>query len=89
MPNAEPRSQQSGAPARREARVTVELTEREARAVIRATTLVADVLRPELVRQTGSAPASPLVTAYQALIAACERSGVELGLGPVTRGERD
>ena len=89
MPNAEPRSQLSGAPVRPQARVTVELTEREARAVIRATTLVADVLRPELVRQTGSAPASPLVTAFQALIAACERCGVELGLGPVSRPELD
>ncbi len=81
MRASDPRSDVPRAPRRDQARVTVELTEREARAIIRATTLVADVLRPELVRQTGSAPASPLVTAYQALIAACERSGVDLGLG--------
>jgi len=68
-------------PRRDDARITVALTERELRAMIRATTLVADVLRPELMRQTGSAPESPLVTAYQALIAACERHGVDLGLG--------
>ena len=63
------------------ARIRVELTEREIRAVIRATTLVADVLRPELVRYNGAPAESPLVTAYQALIAACERHGVDLGLG--------
>lgn len=68
-------------PRRHQARLTVSLTEREVRAIVRATALVADVLRPELVRQTGSAPQSPLVTAHQALIAACERQGVELGLG--------
>ena len=68
-------------PRRDDARITVALTERELRAMIRATTLVADVLRPELLRQTGSASASPLVTAYQALMAACERHGVDLGLG--------
>jgi hypothetical protein len=66
---------------RDDGRITVALTEREVRAVIRATTLVADVLRPELMRQTGSAPESPLVTAYQALTAACERHGIDLGLG--------
>jgi uncharacterized protein YbjT (DUF2867 family) len=68
-------------PRRDDARITVALSEREVRAMIRATTLVADVLRPELMRQTGSAPDSPLVTAYQALIAACERHGIDLGLG--------
>ena len=68
-------------PRRDDARITVALTERELRAMIRATTLVADVLRPELMRQTGSAPESPLVTAYQALMAAAERHGVDLGLG--------
>jgi len=68
-------------PLRDDARITVSLTEREVRAIIRATTLVAEVLRPELVRQTGSAPDSPLVTAHQALTAACERHGVDLGIG--------
>ena len=68
-------------PRRDDARITVALTEREIRALVRATTLVADVLRPELMRQTGSAPESPLVTAYQALIGACERHGVDLGIG--------
>jgi hypothetical protein len=68
-------------PRRDDARITVALTEREARAMIRATTLVADVLRPELMRQTGTSSESPLITAYQALMAACERQGVDLGLG--------
>jgi hypothetical protein len=74
-------------PHRDDAPITVSLTAREVRAIIRATTLVADVLRPELFRQTGSAPESPLVTAYQALIAACERHGVDLGLGSSTPHE--
>ena len=77
----EPSGEVAVSPRRDDARITVALTEREVRAVIRATTLVADVLRPELMRQTGSAPESPLVTAYQALTAACERHGVDLGLG--------
>jgi hypothetical protein len=68
-------------PRRPDARVDVSLTEREIRAIIRATTLVADVLRPELLRQIGSTPESPLVTAYQTLTAACERHGIDLGLG--------
>jgi hypothetical protein len=73
----------TGADPRRDgAAITVTLTEREVRAIIRATTLVADVLRPELMRQSGATPASPLVTAYQTLIAACERHGVDLGLAP-------
>ena len=38
-------------------------------------------LRPELMRQTGTSSESPLITAYQALMAACERQGVDLGLG--------
>jgi hypothetical protein len=74
-------------PHRDDARITVSLTAQEVRAIIRATTLVADVLRPELFRQTGSAPESPLVTAYQALTAACERHGVDLGLGRSTPRE--
>jgi hypothetical protein len=75
-------------PRRADARISLTLTEREIRAIIRATTLVADVLRPELVRQTGSAPDSPLVTAYQALTAACERHGVDLGIGRRTPPQR-
>jgi len=71
-------------PHRDDALITVSLTAREIRAIIRASTLVADVLRPELFRQTGSAPESPLVTAYQALTAACERHGIDLGLGRST-----
>jgi hypothetical protein len=67
-------------PQRAEARIRVELTEREARAIVRATTLVADVLRPELLRECAASYESPLVTAYQTLIAACERHGVDLGL---------
>ncbi|HEY1775125.1 MAG TPA: hypothetical protein VGG41_03095 [Solirubrobacteraceae bacterium] len=74
-------------PHRADAPISISLTEREVRAIIRATTLVADVLRPELFRQTGSAPESPLVTAYQALIAACERHGVDLGLARSTPRE--
>jgi hypothetical protein len=78
----------SAAPQREHARIRVELTEREVRAVIRATTLVADVLRPELLRDDAAALDIPLVTAYQALIAACERNDVDLGLGgpPSRRG---
>jgi len=73
-------------PRRPDAGIEVSLTEREVRAIIRATTLVADVLRPELLRQSGSAPLSPLVTAYQTLTAACERHGIDLGLGrPASR----
>ena len=70
---------------REDARIHVAFTEREARSVIRATTLVADLLRPELFR--GGPPVeSPLVTAYQVLVAACERGGVDLGIGsPVPR----
>ena len=75
-------------PRRHDARVDVSLTEREIRAIIRATTLVADVLRPELLRQTGSAPISPLVTAYQTLTAACERHGIDLGLGRAASHDR-
>ena len=71
-------------PRRRDARLTIELTEREARALVRATMLVADVLRPELFRDPAAASASPLVTGYQALLAACERHGLDLGLPPAT-----
>jgi hypothetical protein len=65
----------------RNAGVQVELTEREVRALVRAATLVADILRPELFRSAGSPGEEvPLVTAYQVLVAACERAGVDLGL---------
>ncbi len=71
------------------ARIQVDLTEREARSLVRAATLVADVLRPELFCRDGSGPQSPLITAYQVLIAACERSGVDIGyamtVAPVDR----
>src|ERR1700733_10534527 len=79
------RTESAAPPQRHNARVCVELTEREIRAIIRATTLVADILRPELLRDDASALDSPLVTAYQVLIAACERHGVDLGLGPAAR----
>lgn len=69
-------------PHRDEARIRVDFTEREARSVIRATTLVTEILRPELFRHGRSASASPLVTAYQVLVAACERCGVDLGPCP-------
>ena len=72
----------SADPRRADARITVALAEREVRAIIRATTLVADVLRSGLVRQTGSAPDSPLVIAHQALTAALQRHGIDLGIGP-------
>jgi hypothetical protein len=74
-------------PRRAGALVRVELTAREARSLIRATTLVADVLRPDLLRRDGVTSDSPLITAYQALIAACERCGVDLGLAPTPRRE--
>ena len=66
---------------REHARVHIALTDREARAVVRATALVADLLRPELFRVGGPAGESPLITAHQVLRAACERCGVDLGLG--------
>jgi hypothetical protein len=66
---------------RPEALVHVDLTEREARSLARAATLVADVLRPELFFRDGSVSESPLVTAYQVVVAACERAGVDLGIG--------
>jgi hypothetical protein len=62
------------------ARIHVDLTELEARSLVRAATLVADVLRPELFGGNGSASESPLVTAYQVLVASCERAGVDLGM---------
>lgn len=62
-----------------EARVHVDLTEREARSLVRAATLVTDVLRPELFNRDPPGAESPLVTACQVLIGACERAGVELG----------
>jgi hypothetical protein len=65
---------------RENARVHIALTDREARAVVRATALVADLLRPELFRHGGQAEESPLITAHQVLRAACERCGVNLGL---------
>ena len=66
---------------RPDALVRVDLTEREVRSLARAATLVADVLRPELFWREGSLSESPLVTAYQVLVASCERAGVDLGLG--------
>jgi hypothetical protein len=68
-------------PTRPDARIHVDLTEREARSLACAAMLVADVLRPELFWREGSVSESPLVTAYQVLVAACERAGVDLGLG--------
>ena len=78
-PANEPRTALPSAPQREDARIRVEFTEREARSVIRATTLVTEILRPELFRQGRTASESPLVTAYQVLVAACERGGVDLG----------
>jgi hypothetical protein len=68
-------------PTRPGARLHVDLTEREARSLAHAATLVADVLRPELCFRDGSVSESPLVTAYQVLVVACERAGVDLGIG--------
>ena len=65
---------------RENARVHIAFTDREARAVVRATALVADLLRPELFRHGGQATESPLITAHQVLRGACERCGVNLGL---------
>jgi len=73
-------------PRREQARIHVELTELEVRSVVRATTLVADLLRPELFRTRGREMAEiPLITAYQTLVAACERAGIDLGLGAGVR----
>ena len=60
------------------ARIRVELTEPETRSLVHAAALVTDVLRPELFDRTGARAASPLVTACQALVGACERAGVDL-----------
>jgi hypothetical protein len=68
-------------PTRPGARIRIDLTEREARSLACAATLVADVLRPELFFRDGSVSESPLVTAYQVVVAACERAGVDLGIG--------
>ena len=62
-----------------QARVHVDLTEREARSLVRAAELVADVLRPELFSRDRPGAESPLVTACQVLIGACERAGLDLG----------
>ena len=67
------------------ARIHVDLTEREARSLVRAATLVADILRPELFRHDAAAEQSPLITAHQVLIAACERGGVDIGLNTHAR----
>ncbi|HEY6459402.1 MAG TPA: hypothetical protein VIY73_04600 [Polyangiaceae bacterium] len=64
--------------AREAASVAIALTEQEARSLVRASTLVIDVLRPELFSSTGRATASPLVTACQVLVAACERAGISI-----------
>ena len=64
---------------RPDARIRVDLTFREARALARAAALVADVLRPELLSREASVSESPLVTAHQVLVGACERAGVDLG----------
>jgi hypothetical protein len=66
-------------PLRLDARIRVDLTFREARALSRAAALVADVLRPELFTREESVSESPLVTAHQVLVASCERAGVDLG----------
>lgn len=81
-------AEEAAAPRRAGAPVRVELTAREARSLIRATSLVADVLRPELLSRDEATTDSPLITAYQALLAACERCGVDLGLGPAPRRDR-
>ena len=46
---------------------------------MRAAALVTDVLRPELFSRERPGAESPLVSACQVLIGACERAGVELG----------
>ena len=61
-----------------EARVHVELTEREARSLVRAAELVTDVLRRELFGRDRPGAETPLVTACQVLIGACERAGIDL-----------
>jgi hypothetical protein len=71
----------SFSPTRPDACVRVDLMEREARSLAHAATLVADMLRPELFFRDGSVSASPLVSAYQVVLAACERAGVDLGIG--------
>ena len=62
-----------------ETRVHVDLTEREARSLVRAAELVTDLLRPELFDRDRPGAESPLVTACQVLIGACERAGFDVG----------
>jgi hypothetical protein len=75
------RATQETVAARESASVAVMLTELEARSLVRAATLVIDVLRPELFSSAGPATASPLVTACQVLVAACERAGITISAG--------
>jgi hypothetical protein len=63
---------------RSQARVRVDLTEREARSLVRAAGLVTDVLRPGLFGGDGGRADSPLLTACQVLVGACERAGIDL-----------
>ena len=75
------RAIEEGVTAREAAPVAITLTELEARSLVRASTLVIDVLRPELFSGTGPATASPLVTACQVLVSACERAGIAIHAG--------
>jgi hypothetical protein len=64
---------------RADANIRVALTPLEIRSLVRAATLVADVLRPELFGRQGRGELSPLVIATQVLMAECERAGIDLG----------
>lgn len=68
---------------RMDACVHVDLTPREARALVRGLDLVMSVLRPELFppdRQRVTPP--PMAEAQAVIIAAAERAGVDIGLFP-------
>ena len=65
-------------PTRPGANLTVALTERELRALVRATDLVLDVLRPEMGERWREEPPT-LGVARSVLTAAAEQAGVDLG----------
>lgn len=58
--------------------VHLDLNPREARVLARAADLLTVTLRPELQAHGRVVTESPLVTAHEALLAACERAGVDV-----------
>lgn len=65
-------------PSRPQADIPVALTEREVRALVRATDLVLDVLRPEMGERWRETPPT-LGVARSVLTAAAEQAGIDLG----------